>query len=181
MARKLPRSGLLAAPLAGVALVLSLGARTLPAPDGSWLGVLPASAFIVGVLVASVAAALAWGVATRRWPFLAAWPAAAWSGVFIAVLPWLPLPLPAARFVWLGPLAWLAWAGAVATGVACLTADRPAWPAALATMDRRSPSRRLAGRHARARAVRVRLRVRALDPARRRRAALPGDCREPAP
>ena len=53
MARKLPRSGLLAAPLAGVALVLSLGARTLPAPDGSWLGVLPASAFIVGVLVAS--------------------------------------------------------------------------------------------------------------------------------
>ena len=139
MARKLPRSGLLAAPLAGVALVLSLGARTLPAPDGSWLGVLPASAFIVGVLVASVAAALAWGVATRRWPFLAAWPAAAWSGVVIAVLPWLPLPLPAACFVWLGPLAWLAWAGAVATGVACLTADRPAWPSVLArwTADRR--------------------------------------------
>ena len=128
MARKLPRSGLLAAPLAGVALVLSLGARTLPAPDGSWLGVLPASAFIVGVLVASVAAALAWGVATRRWPFLAAWPAAAWSGLLLAALPWLPLPLPAARFVWLGPLAWLAWAGAVATGVACMTAGRPAWP-----------------------------------------------------
>ena len=139
MARKLPRSGLLAAPLAGVALVLSLGARTLPAPDGSWLGVLPASAFIVGVLVTSVAAAVAWGVATRRWSFLAAWPAAAWSGVVIAVLPWLPLPLPAACFVWLGPLAWLAWAGAVATGVACLTADRSAWPSALArwTADRR--------------------------------------------
>jgi hypothetical protein len=132
MARKLLRSGLLAAPLAGVALVLSLGARTLPAPDGSWLGILPASAFILGVLIAFVAAAIAWGAATRRWPFLAAWPAAAWSGLFLAVLPWLPLPLPAARFVWLGPLAWLAWAGAVATGVACMTADGPAWPSVLA-------------------------------------------------
>ena len=139
MARKLPRSGLLAAPLAGVALVLSLGARTLPAPDGSWLGVLPASAFIVGVLVASVAVALALGVATRRWLFLAAWPVAAWSGLLLAAFPWLPLPLPAARFVWLGPLAWLAWAGAVATGVACMTAGGPAWPVVLAawTADRR--------------------------------------------
>ena len=139
MARKLPGSGLLAAPLAGVALVLSLGARTLPAPDGSWLGILPATACIAGVLVASVAAAFAWSEATRRWPRLAAWPAAAWSGLLLAVLPWLPLPLPAARFVWLGPLAWLAWAGAIATGVACVTADGWAWPAGLArwSVDRR--------------------------------------------
>jgi hypothetical protein len=64
---------------------------------------------------------------------LAAWPAAAWSGLLLAALPWLPLPLPAARFVWLGPLAWLAWAGAVATGVASMTAERPPWPSVLAT------------------------------------------------
>ena len=31
---------------AGLALALALGARTLPAPDGSWLGILPATAFI---------------------------------------------------------------------------------------------------------------------------------------
>ena len=66
MARKLPRSGLLAAPLAGIALVLSLGARTLPAPDGSWLGVLPASAFIVGVLVAGALMAVGFRESRRR-------------------------------------------------------------------------------------------------------------------
>jgi hypothetical protein len=139
MARKLPRSGLLAAPLAGVALVLSLGSRTLPAPDGSWLGVLPATALSVGVLAAAVGAALAWSVASRRWPPLGAWPAAAWSALLLVALPWLPLPLPEARFVWLGPLAWLAWAGAVVTGVACIAADAPGWPALLArwTADRR--------------------------------------------
>jgi len=139
MARNLPRSGLLAALLAGVALVLSLGARTLPAPDGSWLGVLPATAFSVRVLVAAVAVALAWNLASRRWPLLAAWPAAAWSGLLLVVLPWLPLPLPEARFVWLGPLAWLAWAGAIATGVACVAADGPGMPAVLGkwTADRR--------------------------------------------
>src|SRR5436190_20853625 len=115
MARKLPRSGLLAAPLAGVGLVLSLGARTLPAPDGSWLGVLPATAFVLGVIVTAIAATLAWGRASRRWPSLAPWPVSAWSGVLRVVLPWLPLPaslpLSAARFVWLGTLVRLAWAG----------------------------------------------------------------------
>src|SRR5436190_18324848 len=96
MARKLPRSGLLAAPLAGVALVLSLGARTLPAPDGSWLGVLPPTAYIIAVIAACLAAALVWRVATHRWSWLDAWPTAAWSSLLPAVLPWLPLPLPAA-------------------------------------------------------------------------------------
>src|SRR5829696_6084141 len=92
MARNLPRLGLLAAPLTGVVLALSLGARTLPAADGSWLGVLPATAFIVATPVVCVALALAWHSAARTWPVLAAWPAAAWTGVLLAVLPWLPLP-----------------------------------------------------------------------------------------
>ena len=142
MARKLPRSGLLAAPLAGVALVLSLGARTLPAPDGSWLGVLPPTPFILGVLTAAIAGALAWGEASRRWPWLAAWPVSAWSGVVLVILPWLPLSFWGARFVWLGPLVWLAWAGAIVTGVAAIAAEGPGWPAVLATWtaDRRRGS-----------------------------------------
>jgi hypothetical protein len=131
MARKLPRAGLLAAPLTGVALALSLGTRTLPAPDGSWLGILPATWFIVALVGGCVAIAVGWGVASRRWPRLAAWPAAAWVGVAIAVLPWLPLPLPMARFAWLGPLAWLPWFGAIATGLGCVAADAPSWPPGL--------------------------------------------------
>jgi hypothetical protein len=131
MARKLLRSGLLAAPLTGVALVLTLGTRTLPAPDGSWLGVLPATALIVAIVGAVIAAAVAAGAASRRWPALAAWPAAAWSGVLVSMLPWLPLPLTAACFAWLGPLAWLPWLGAIVTGCAGVAASRPSWPAAL--------------------------------------------------
>ncbi|MEO5823468.1 MAG: hypothetical protein ABIT71_23435 [Vicinamibacteraceae bacterium] len=142
MARKLPRSGLLAAPLAGVALALTLGARTLPAPDGSWLGVLPATAFIVALVCASVAVTVAWSIAARTWPWLSTWPAAAWSGVLVAVLPWLPLPLAAARFAWLGPLAWLPWIAAIVTGIACVVAARPPLPAVLANWitDRRRAS-----------------------------------------
>ena len=113
------------------------------------------------MLVASVAAALAWGVATRRWPCA--------RGVARRGLErraasrccrGCPLPLPAARFVWLGPLAWLAWVGAIATGVACAHRGR----AGVAAGSRVDGDRRrggwLAG-GARARAVRVRLRVRA--------------------
>jgi hypothetical protein len=139
MARKLPRSGLLAAPLTGVALALTLGARTLPAPDGSWLGVLPATAWIVALVCAAVATAVAGATAVRRWPVLAAWPPAAWSGVLVAMLPWLPLPLATARFAWLGPLGWLPWIGAITTGCAFLAAARPAWPVALSGVlaDRR--------------------------------------------
>ncbi len=139
MARKLPGSGLLAAPLTGVALILTLGVRTLPAPDRSWLGVLPATAFIVAIVGAAVAACVAVRAASRRWPSLAAWPTAAWSGVLVSMLPWLPLPPATANFAWLGPLAWLPWAGALATGCACVAAARPAWPLALTSVlsDRR--------------------------------------------
>jgi hypothetical protein len=139
MARKPLRSGLLAAPPAGVALVLTLGARTLPAEDGSWLGVLPPTAVIVAVVCAGVALAVAWGAASRRWSGLAAWPAMAWSGALVAMLPWVPLPLGTARFAWLGPLAWLPWLGALVTGAACVAAARPAWPPGLVRLlvDRR--------------------------------------------
>ena len=139
MARKLPRSGLLAALPAGVVLVLTLASRTVPAPDGSWLGVLPSVPVIAGIVVACAVVALAWSAATRAAPWLAAWPAAAWSAALVSALPWLPVPLPAARFVWLGPLAWLPWIGAIATGVTCVVAARPAWPPRLvqALADRR--------------------------------------------
>ena len=124
MARKLPRGGLLAAPLTGAAVALALGARTLPAPDGSWLGVLPATAFIALVVGASLASLVAWRRASRAWPWLAAWPAGAWSVLLLTALPWLPLPLGVAPFAWLGPAAWLPWLGALAAGVAALVADR---------------------------------------------------------
>ncbi len=143
MARKLPRSGLLAALLAGVVLVLTLGSRTLPAPDGSWLGVLPGMAVAAAIVAAGLAVAVASSVVTRTYPWLgawlAAWPAAAWSAIFVTALPWLPLPLPMACFAWLGPLAWLPWIAAIATGVACVVAARPAWPPRLvqAVVDRR--------------------------------------------
>ena len=142
MARKLPRSGLLAALLAGVAATLSIGTRTLPAPDGSWLGVLPATVFALALVVACLAVGVGWGVAARRWPWLAAWPALAWVGVLIALLPWLPLPLPMARFAWLGPLVWLPWLGAIVTGVASVLGAMPSWPPALITwtIDRRRGS-----------------------------------------
>jgi hypothetical protein len=128
MARKLPRSGLLAAPLTGLAAALALGARTLPAPDGSWLGVLPATPFIVALIGASLVLAMGWHRASRRWRWLASWPVAAWSAIVLIALPWLPLPLGTARFAWLGPMAWLPWLAALATGIACLIAPQPAWP-----------------------------------------------------
>jgi len=142
MARKLPRSGLLAVLPAGVVLVLTLGARTLPAPDGSWLGVLPPMPVSAGIVVACAVIAVAWGAATRGTPWLAAWPAAAWSAALLSAVPWLPVPWPAARFVWLGPLAWLPWIAAITTGVACVVAARPAWPPRLVQVlaDRRQGS-----------------------------------------
>src|SRR5689334_17088002 len=67
MARKAPGSGhsspgpgLAVACIAGLALWLTRGARTLAAPDGSWLAVLPPVWSAVAILVAATAVALAW-------------------------------------------------------------------------------------------------------------------------
>ena len=142
MARKQARSGpIAAAVLAGLAGVLTLGARTWPASDGTWLGILPPIWVVVAVPLVALGAAVALPRVRRIWPALdralAAWPPAAWSAVALVVLPWLPMPLPAAAFVWLGPLAWLAWIGALLAGLAAVL---PSWPAPAWLRDRRRGS-----------------------------------------
>ena len=52
------------------------------------------SSLVVG---ACLGVAVGVELASRRWPRLAAWPAAAWSGVLIAVLPWLAVAAAAWR------------------------------------------------------------------------------------
>jgi hypothetical protein len=120
MARKLPQSGLFWALLAALAATLTLGARTLPAPDGSWIGILPPGWVIAAILVAAIGVLIGGRLAADRWPALAGWPALAWSPLLLVVLGWVPLPLPEARFVWLGPLAWLAWIAVACGGIAAL-------------------------------------------------------------
>jgi len=145
MARKPARSGpIAAAVLAGLACVLTLGRRTWPAADGTWLGVLPPIWIVIVVPLVALGAALALprfrhasstpeGTIQLRSVF-SAWPAAAWSVVALAALPWLPVPLPAATFIWMGPLAWLAWIGAIVAGVASVAAS---WPGPAWLRDRR--------------------------------------------
>jgi hypothetical protein len=134
MARKPARSGpLAAAAVAGLAGILTLGARTWAAPDGTWLGILPPIWIVVAVPLAALGATVALPRVRRAWPAferaIDAWPAAGWSAVAIAALPWLPVPMPAAAFVWLGPLKWLAWIGALLAGLSGIVASRaaPAW------------------------------------------------------
>jgi hypothetical protein len=131
MARKQARSGpIAAAVLAGLAGVLTLGARTWAAPDGTWLAVLAPIWIVVAVPLAALGVAVALPRVRRAWPALdgavAAWPPAAWSAVVLAALPWLPVPLPPAAFVWLGPLKWLAWIGAIVAGISAVAIARPA-------------------------------------------------------
>jgi hypothetical protein len=116
MARKPARSGPIAAVLAGLAFVLTLGARTWPGADGSWLGILPPIWIVVVVPLVALGASLA----------LPRVRVAAWCVAALAALPWLPIPLPAAVFVWLGPVKWLAWIGALVAGVSGLVPARPA-------------------------------------------------------
>ena len=124
-----PGPGLVVACLAGLVVWLTRGARTLPAPDGSWLAVLPPVWPAVAILVAAIAAAMAWRRLAAARPALGAWPAVAWSAAALAVLPWLPVPLPTAVLVWLGPSAWLGWIAAIVAGVAAIAPPREAWPA----------------------------------------------------
>lgn len=109
--------------LAGTSLVAALGAwvafGTLAVTD---LSVVPRR---VGLLPAwwwlpAAAAVFAAFLALR--PGVARGP---WWLLLLLVLPWLPVPVPAAFLVWTGPLAWWVWAGTVvAVGVA-------SWPAPL--------------------------------------------------
>jgi hypothetical protein len=130
MARNLPRSGLVAALVAGVALVVTPSARTLPDGAGRWVAILPPGWWLVAAPVAAIAVAFAWARFATSMPRLARWPAAAWSALALTLLPWLSPPLPAAVLLWTGPLAWLVWIGAVvAGGAACTIAIpwRPSW------------------------------------------------------
>lgn len=129
MARKLPQTGLFWALLAAVAAVLTAGARTLPAPDGGWVGILPPGWQIAAFVAGACAVWIAARFAAARWPVLAAWPPLAWSALSVVVLGWLPTPLPEARFAWLGPLGWLPWIAAVVVGLSAVAsaASSPPW------------------------------------------------------
>jgi hypothetical protein len=149
MARKTPGSGpsssglgspgaLAAACAAALALVLTLGARTLPAPDGSWLAVLPPVWLAIAIVAGAIVLTLVWRRLAAAWPALGAWPIAAWSATALALLPWVPLPLPDAVLVWLGPAAWLGWIAAILTGLAAMAPAGDVGPAWLAwSRDRR--------------------------------------------
>src|SRR5215468_4366922 len=98
---------LLAAILCGAfALWVSFGALAVADAGGaSRIGVLPSPRWLLAALGIVAVAAIAAG---RR--AIVLWLSA------IALLPWLPLPLPAA-LIWTGPLRWWLW-GAVVIGLA---------------------------------------------------------------
>src|SRR5262245_40680791 len=92
-----------AALLAGVAAWLSQGTLAVASLDGPRIALLPisAAAVVIAVLVAIAVAVLG-----RSGASLA--PVALLT---LVILPWLPMPLPAALLVWSGSIAWLVWLG----------------------------------------------------------------------
>jgi hypothetical protein len=93
----------------GAAAWVSLGVLAVDAPDAqARVGLLPP----VWVLAASVALALA---AVWRAPASRLLPACLLA---LPVLPWLPVPVPAAALLWTGPAVWWVWAGAGAIALA---------------------------------------------------------------
>jgi hypothetical protein len=88
------------------ALWVSFG--TLTVAGASRLGVLPSPWWLLAAFAMMVVAALVAG--SRRAVLL-------WLSV-IVLLAWLPIPVPAATFMWTGPLRWAVWS---ALAVAVLT------------------------------------------------------------
>ena len=96
----LPAAGLLAV----AAAWLSLATLAVATPDGPRIALLPLSPL---ALLFAAAAAVAVTVSSRAGASLAP----IWLLV-ILILPWLPIPLPAAVLVWAGSIKWLVWCGA---------------------------------------------------------------------
>ncbi len=90
-----------AALLAAVAAWLSVGTLALATPDGPRIAVLPvnATALTAAAVVAAAIVALVRAGASLT-PL---------SLLTLVVIPWLPLPLPAAFLMWAGSIRWLVW------------------------------------------------------------------------
>lgn len=89
------------AALAALAAWLSQGTIGLAGPQGARLAVLP-----VSILAILIAAAPAIGVVALRRAGASLWPVLLLG---LLLLPWLPVPVPAAFLLWVGPLAWGIW------------------------------------------------------------------------
>jgi hypothetical protein len=90
--------------LAVAAAWLSLATLAVAAPDGPRIALLPLS---LSALLLAAAAAAAVIAATRARVSLAPI-----SLLALVIVPWVPLPLPAALLVWAGSIKWLVWCGA---------------------------------------------------------------------
>jgi hypothetical protein len=106
-----------AALLAAIAAWLSVGTLALATPDGPRIALLPvsASALAAAAVVAAAIVALARAGAslTPLWILT------------LAVIPWLPVPLPAAFLIWAGSMRWLVW---MAAGLLmCASIDPRRW------------------------------------------------------
>jgi hypothetical protein len=94
---------LIAVVVAAIGLWLSSGAMAFVSGDvhGTRVGVLPSPWWLVAALAISALAAIALHLLGQ--PATALWLAA------VLIVPWLPVPLPAAAFIWSGPLRmWIA-------------------------------------------------------------------------
>lgn len=130
------RSGLVAIGV-GAALWCSLGALGVTGFSSvSRIGLLPPFwALLPAVLL--VAALAFWPFARGRDSLARARPAALFS--IFAVLPWLPIVVPAPFLIWVGPMSALLWGGALASALALA---RPRWPRSLShllTDGKRAP------------------------------------------
>jgi hypothetical protein len=119
------------AAVAGASMWISLGTLALTDDQGSRLGALPPP-WLAAVLIA-LAAAIAWLVRLRASD---GWPLALTVTLW---LPWLPLPVPAAFFIWEGLLESLVWAAALAGVVFARMPPRAVHAAALISKPHIAP------------------------------------------
>ena len=87
--------------LAIVAAWLSHGTLAAATPDGPRIALLPVS--IAAVLATSAAAAAVIAIGRARQSLAPIWL------LGLVILPWIPLPVPAAFLIWAGSLRWLVW------------------------------------------------------------------------
>src|SRR3954468_5304661 len=108
-AKRLSLPSLSAILLATVTLWLSFGTLAVTGADAGArrIGVLPSPLWLVAAFVVMVVAAIIAGERRVRLFYLSAF----------VILPWLPFLVPAAAYIWTGPLRWALW-GLLAT--ACL-------------------------------------------------------------
>src|SRR4051812_28110897 len=100
---------------------LSQGAVALGDAGASRLGILPVTS--VTLIVVTLAGLVVLGLiraGASRLPL---------SLLALAMLPWLPMPVPAAMLLWTAPLVAVVWAGVVTAMVATLRLPPIAWPA----------------------------------------------------